>query len=365
MTAAAVLSTYARALTQRNSLLKRIREEAAGRTELAYWDGVLVRERRPHPRLAPRRRSRRWRHRWPPPTARSRPTSRSLTLRYVSNVDAARRRGPQRGPAPAPARDRRQGDLERRHAGGAPPRRHRLRGGRPRPTRSSRHAGQQRTAILALKLAELDLLSELDGRPPAAAPRRRLQRARPGAARAPRAAHREPAPGHRDDDHGRRPRPGPGGGLEPLAGGARRGSPGAPRGARGGPASARPAPRADARGLGREAARGGGPRSASASCCRAWPPGSASTRSCEAARAMSAWRRVVEEHAPAAGASPSHRDPAAGARRLGRRRRQRPGAAPLLRRPARRLRPGARRRPPPGAQGGRASAPRGPSEQPR
>jgi len=40
-TAAAVLSTYARALTQRNSLLRRLREEIADRAELAYWDDVL------------------------------------------------------------------------------------------------------------------------------------------------------------------------------------------------------------------------------------------------------------------------------------------------------------------------------------
>ena len=37
----AVLATYARALTQRNTLLRRIREEAAGRDELGYWDGVV------------------------------------------------------------------------------------------------------------------------------------------------------------------------------------------------------------------------------------------------------------------------------------------------------------------------------------
>ena len=37
-------------------------------------------------------------------------------------------------------------------------------GGRPMATFASR--GQQRTAILAFKLAELDLLTEQDGRPP-------------------------------------------------------------------------------------------------------------------------------------------------------------------------------------------------------
>ena len=42
--AAAAMSTYARALTQRNNLLRRIREEAASRDELPYWDGVVVAE---------------------------------------------------------------------------------------------------------------------------------------------------------------------------------------------------------------------------------------------------------------------------------------------------------------------------------
>ena len=37
-------------------------------------------------------------------------------------------------------------------------------GGRPLPSFASR--GQQRTAILAFKLAEVDLLTALDGRPP-------------------------------------------------------------------------------------------------------------------------------------------------------------------------------------------------------
>ena len=39
--AAAVMSTYARCLTQRNSLLRRIREDGASRDELRYWDGVI------------------------------------------------------------------------------------------------------------------------------------------------------------------------------------------------------------------------------------------------------------------------------------------------------------------------------------
>ena len=36
------MSTYARALTQRNSLLRRLREEMGSPDELRYWDGVIT-----------------------------------------------------------------------------------------------------------------------------------------------------------------------------------------------------------------------------------------------------------------------------------------------------------------------------------
>ena len=42
--AAASMATYARTLVQRNNLLRRIREEAAGRDELRFWDETLVTE---------------------------------------------------------------------------------------------------------------------------------------------------------------------------------------------------------------------------------------------------------------------------------------------------------------------------------
>ena len=51
-TATPVMSTYQRTLTQRNSLLRRIREEQADRAELSYWDSAHRGERRPDPRLA-------------------------------------------------------------------------------------------------------------------------------------------------------------------------------------------------------------------------------------------------------------------------------------------------------------------------
>ncbi len=42
--AAASMTTYARTLVQRNNLLRRIREEAAARDELRFWDETLVTE---------------------------------------------------------------------------------------------------------------------------------------------------------------------------------------------------------------------------------------------------------------------------------------------------------------------------------
>ena len=68
--------------------------------------------------------------------------------------------------------------------------------------------GQQRTAILALKLAELDLLTGDRRARTAAAARRRVQRARPPAPRPPGAPDRRAAAGLRDHHRPGRPRPG-------------------------------------------------------------------------------------------------------------------------------------------------------------
>lgn len=164
VTASAVLSTYARALTQRNSLLKRIREEAASRTELAYWDGVLCES---GGRILD------WRHEalvalaGPLAAAHGEiaPDEPSLSLRYVSNV------------VPRDGEDRTETLRRRLHEtadkeiwNGATlvgPHRDDLAfeaAGRDYTLFASR--GQQRSAILALKLAELEVLSQLDGRPP-------------------------------------------------------------------------------------------------------------------------------------------------------------------------------------------------------
>ena len=79
-------------------------------------------------------------------------------------------------------------------------------GGRDLAAFASR--GQQRTAILAFKLAQLDLLTELDGRPPLLLLDDVFSELDPTRRGAPRAPHRRAAPGVRDDDDARRPRPG-------------------------------------------------------------------------------------------------------------------------------------------------------------
>ncbi|MFV2063562.1 MAG: DNA replication/repair protein RecF, partial [Chloroflexota bacterium] len=163
-TASAVLSTYARTLTQRNSLLRRIREADASRDELNYWDAAICENGG---------RVLEWRHEAidalaePLEAAHGEiaPDEAPLALRYVSNTerqpgesheDALRRRLRETADKEVwngatlvgPHRD----DLIFESAG------------RELSLFASR--GQQRTAILALKLAELDLLTQLDRRAP-------------------------------------------------------------------------------------------------------------------------------------------------------------------------------------------------------
>lgn len=163
-TAAAVMSTYARTLTQRNSLLRRIREDEADRAELAYWNEVICEnggsildwrqetlEAMAGPLAAAHR--------------EIAPDETSLQLRYVSNVEPGAGEGNQ-----AALRRRLRETAEKEVWNGATlvgPHRDDLAfesDGRELTAFASR--GQQRTAILALKLAELDLLTQLDGRPP-------------------------------------------------------------------------------------------------------------------------------------------------------------------------------------------------------
>jgi DNA replication and repair protein RecF len=161
------LATYGRALQQRNGLLRAIREETASRDELRYWDqpfiasgGAVVEARldvlrrlsdplaNAHAEIAPEETG-----------------TGVLELVYVTNAPA------QAGETARDALARRLGETADKEVWNGTtligPHRDDLAfqlAGRELSTFASR--GQQRTAILALKLAELDLLTGLDGRPP-------------------------------------------------------------------------------------------------------------------------------------------------------------------------------------------------------
>jgi DNA replication and repair protein RecF len=162
-----VLATYGRVLQQRNSLLRLIREEAATRDELRYWDEpfleagaeILAARHRlledlsgplaaAHAEIAP-----------------DEAAAATLGLRYLTNAE------PRPGEAPRDTLERRLREtVEKEVWNGTTlvgPHRDDLAfelGGRDLASFASR--GQQRTAILALKLAELDLLTARDARPP-------------------------------------------------------------------------------------------------------------------------------------------------------------------------------------------------------
>ncbi len=161
------LTTYGRSLQQRNGLLRAIREERAGRDELRFWDrtlldsgGAVVAERlrlletlaaplaAAHAEIAPEEAA-----------------AGTLTVRYATNAPALP------GELPRDALARRLAETAEKELWNGStlvgPHRDDLvfeLGGRDLAGFASR--GQQRTAILAFKLAELDLLTELDGRPP-------------------------------------------------------------------------------------------------------------------------------------------------------------------------------------------------------
>jgi DNA replication and repair protein RecF len=161
------LAAYGRALQQRNGLLRRIREEEATRTELRFWDGTLlaagaaVREERArllealssplaaaHAEIAP-----------------DEAAAGRLTLAYATNAPQ------QPGESVRAALARRLAETADKEVWNGTtligPHRDDVvfeLDGRSLASFASR--GQQRTAILAFKLAELDLLTILDGRPP-------------------------------------------------------------------------------------------------------------------------------------------------------------------------------------------------------
>lgn len=164
---AAELATYGRALQQRNGLLRAIRDETASREELRYWDqpfldagGAVVAARREllarlgsplaaaHAEIAPEE-----------------ALAGALGLEYVTNAPA----GPDETPRDALARRLAETAEKELWNGTTLVGPHRddvafAMAGRDLSAFASR--GQQRTAILALKLAELDLVTAADGRPP-------------------------------------------------------------------------------------------------------------------------------------------------------------------------------------------------------
>jgi len=161
------IATYTRTLQQRNSLLRAIREEQASRDELRFWDGsfldsggAIVAERlrlledlaaplaAAHAEIAP-----------------DEADAARLGISYVTNAPALP------GETPRDALARRLLDTAEKEIwnGSTVIGPHRddvvfTLDGRDMSSFASR--GQQRTAILAFKLAELDLLTAQDGRPP-------------------------------------------------------------------------------------------------------------------------------------------------------------------------------------------------------
>jgi len=161
------LATYGRALQQRNGLLRLIREEQATRAELRFWDeqlleaGAAVREER-HRLLAALAAPLAAAHAEIAPDEAA--TGR-LEAVYATNAPQ------QGGESVRDALARRLAETAEKEVWNGTtligPHRDDMTfemGGRPLASFASR--GQQRTAILAFKLAELDLLTELDGRPP-------------------------------------------------------------------------------------------------------------------------------------------------------------------------------------------------------
>jgi DNA replication and repair protein RecF len=161
------LAAYMRTLQQRNSLLRAIREEQAGRDELRFWDesfldagGAIVSERlrllgdlagplaRAHAEIAPDEAG----------VAR-------LTVSYATNAPTLP------GELPRDALARRLAETAEKEVWNGstlvgPHRDDLVFALDDRDMSEFASRGQQRTAILAFKLAELDLLTDQDRRPP-------------------------------------------------------------------------------------------------------------------------------------------------------------------------------------------------------
>lgn len=158
------MATYSRALQQRNGLLRAIREDQAARDQLRFWDEALLTAGsavvngriatleavaeplgRAHTEIAPGEGRLGLRYETNAPTLPGESVRDALARRLAETAEREIWNGTT---LIGPHRDDLVFELD----------------GRDLATFASR--GQQRTAILALKLAELDLLTEHDGRPP-------------------------------------------------------------------------------------------------------------------------------------------------------------------------------------------------------
>ena len=161
--AASGLTTYARALQQRNTLLRRIRDGEAQPDELRYWDEVVVAQ---GGRIVAWRLAALAALAGPLAAAHAEiaPAEGRLVVRYVTNAPAAL------GEDPTAALRRRLAETAEKELWNGStlvgPHRDDLAfelDGRDLTTFASR--GQQRTAILALKLGQLELLTREQGPP--------------------------------------------------------------------------------------------------------------------------------------------------------------------------------------------------------
>jgi DNA replication and repair protein RecF len=160
----ATMSTYARALTQRNNLLRAIREGTAAPDELRYWDAVVIDD---GAQIVDWRRDALARLAGPLSDAHQEiaPGEEQLQLRYVTNAEPSQTESTRDA-----LRRRLLETREKEMWNGATligPHRDDVifvTGDRELSTFASR--GQQRTAILAYKLAQLDLLTASAGQPP-------------------------------------------------------------------------------------------------------------------------------------------------------------------------------------------------------
>jgi len=162
--ASATMSTYARAITQRNNLLRAIRDGTAAPEELRFWDQVVIDD---GARIVDWRRDALARLAEPLAAAHSEiaPAEDRLELRYVTNAE------PLPAETTSDALRRRLADTaEKEQWNGAtligPHRDDLLFASATRDLADFASRGQQRTAILAFKLAQLDLLRATTGQAP-------------------------------------------------------------------------------------------------------------------------------------------------------------------------------------------------------